>query len=208
MHGGKEKMSEEISLKDCHKVTLEELEEIAADARGIVNKVYAHWTAGHYGQAFNSYHILIDEKGNAYITTEDFTEKLAHTWRRNSQAIGVSMMCAYKAEARNGRNCWLGYEPPTSIQITALSQVAAVLSKALGIPLDKEHFMTHCEAAILDGYGVPHGEVVNGVYQGDPDLRWDLWYLPDPNNNGVMTDGGQLWRGMANWYKNEWEKEE
>ena len=79
MHGGKEKMSEEISLKDCHKVTLEELEEIAADARGIVNKVYAHWTAGHYGQAFNSYHILIDEKGNAYITTEDFTEKLAHT---------------------------------------------------------------------------------------------------------------------------------
>jgi len=74
------------------------------------------------------------------------------------------------------------------------------------LELDKSTFMTHCEAAIRDGYGVPFGEVVDGVYQGDPDLRWDLWYLPDPNEDGEMTDGGQLWRGIANFYKNQWEK--
>jgi len=82
-----------------------------------------------------------------------------------------------------------------------------VLSQELGLEINKENFMTHCEAALRDGYGVPYGTYVNGVYQGDPDLRWDLWYLPDPNNNGEMVDGGNLWRGIANFYKNRWEEE-
>jgi len=197
----------EIRLEECHKVTLEELREFAADAMGYITRVYSHWTAGHYGQAFDDYHILVDEYGNAYITTEDFTERKSHTAWRNSRAIGISMMCAYGAVANGGKDADLGWEPPTAIQITALSQVAAVLSQELCIELDREHFMTHCEAACEDGYGVPYGSVVNGVYQGDPDLRWDLWYLPDPNNDGKMVPGGELWRGIANYYKNQWEKE-
>lgn len=196
-----------VRLEDCHDVTLEELREIVRDANGYIRRVYSHWTAGHYSQAYDDYHICIDYDGKVYLTTEDMTERLAHTLGRNSCAIGISMMCAYKAEARNGYNAYFGPEPPTAIQITALSQVTAVLAQELDLPLDAEHFMTHYEAACLDGYGVPYGTRVNGVFQGDPDSRWDLWYLPDPNNDGKLVPGGDLWRGMANWYKNQWEQE-
>jgi len=49
------------------------------------------------------------------------TELKYHTWRRNSRAIGIAMMCAYNAQANDGWNSDLGDEPPTSIQITALA---------------------------------------------------------------------------------------
>ena len=188
-----------IDLDDCQKVTLEDLRDIVSDARGYIDTVYAHWTAGHYSQAFDDYHILIDYDGSVYVTTQDMTELKYHTWHRNSRAIGIAMMCAYNAQANDGFDSDLGDEPPTAIQITALAQVAAVLSQELGLEINKDNFMTHGEAALRDGYG---------VYQGDPDLRWDLWYLPDPNNKGEMVDGGNLWRGIANFYKNRWEDAE
>ena len=49
--------------------------------------------------------------------------------------------------------------------------------------------MTHEEAAMLDGYG---------PYSGDPETRWDLWYLPD--SDGTMKSGGDVIRGKALWY--------
>lgn len=185
-----------VRLEDCHDVTLEDLREIAWDASGYIHHVYGHWTAGHYSQAYDDYHICIDYDGKVYLTTEDMTKVLPHTWGRNTGAIGVSLMCAYRAEARNGYNAWMGPEPPTPIQITALAQVAAVLSDELMLPLNDQHFLTHAEAADLDGYG-----------PASTCERWDLWYLPDPNNNGKLVDGGKLWRGMANWYRNQWKQE-
>jgi len=187
-----------IELKDCTKVTLEDIEVIAADARGLISRVYAHWTAGHYGQGYDDYHILIDRDGSVYVTTEDLAEEKSHTWQRNFGAIGIAMLCGYGAIANKGRDADLGPEPPTDIQITALSQVAAVLSDVLGIDLDREHFMTHCEAAQIDGYG---------PFSGDPETRWDLWYLPDINNGGKMVPGGDLWRGIANFYLAQWLRE-
>ena len=182
-----------IPLENCYKVTLEELREIAADFHGIIHHVYAHWTAGHYSQAYDDYHICIDYDGSVYLTTEDFTDILAHTWHRNTGAIGIALMCAYRAEARNGYNAWLGPEPPTDIQITALAQVTAVLSEELGLEINDDNYMTHAEAADVDDYG-----------PSSTCERWDLWYLPDPNNGGQLVDGGQLWRGMALWYLNYW----
>lgn len=186
-----------VRLEDCHDVTLEELRDIVRDARGLIHNVYSHWTAGHYSQAYDDYHICIDHDGKVYLTTEYMTKRLAHTWGRNGGAIGIAMMCAYNAEARSGYNAYMGPEPPTAIQITALAQVAAVLSDELDLPLDDAHFMTHAEAADLDDYG-----------PASTCERWDLWYLPDPNNGGRLVDGGQLWRGMANWYLNRWRQEE
>lgn len=182
-----------IALGNCYKVTLEELREIAADFHGIIHHVYAHWTAGHYSQAYDDYHICIDHDGSVYLTTEDFTDILAHTWHRNTGAIGIALMCAYRAEARNGYNAWLGPEPPTDIQITALAQVTAVLSEELGLEINDDNYMTHAEAADIDDYG-----------PSSTCERWDLWYLPDSNNCGQLVDGGQLWRGMAIWYMNQW----
>lgn len=181
------------------KVTLADLREMAADAKGRIDKVYAHWTAGHYGQPFSDYHILIDYDGTVFVTTDDFTEKKNHTWHRNGRAIGIGMMCAYGAIANEGKDADLGDEPPTMHQIEALAQVAAVLSVELGLDITRDNFMTHCEAAQIDNYG---------PFSGDPETRWDLWYLPDYVGDGKMKQGGDLWRGKAAFYKRWWEKGE
>jgi len=194
-----------ISLERCRKVSLEELRELAEYAQGEIDKVYAHWTAGRYSQAFDYYHVLIDHDGAVYVTTDDFTITKSHTYRRNYRAIGISMMCAYGAVAAdNGKDSDLGEFPPTLLQIEALAQATAILSIALGLEIDRENFLTHCEAAWEDGYGVPYGATVNGVKQDDPDLRWDLWFLPDMYDGEKMKPGGDLWRGKAAFYKRQW----
>ena len=167
---------------------------LAKDVRGsYVNKVFAHWSAGHYGQMWDEYHICIDGDGGIFITCSALTELKYHTWHRNTGAIGVSMMCAADAEANNGSDCNLGDEPPTKERIEALAQVTAALAKGLDIEINKDNFMTHCEAAQKDDYGPG---------SGDPETRWDLWYLPDYCGDGSMVDGGDLWRGKANYYLN------
>ena len=184
-----------IPLKECRKVSLEELREIAEKARGEISKVYAHWTAGTYSQAFDDYHILIDYDGSVYVTTYDLEEYKEHTYLRNWRAVGISMMCAYGALANEGRDADLGEYPPTPVQIEALAQVTAVLSGALGMEITRDNFMTHCEAAVADNYG---------PFSGDPETRWDLWFLPDASDGAKMKQGGDLWRGKAAYYKRQW----
>ena len=193
-----------IPLIECRKVSLDELRELAEEARGEIDKVYAHWTAGRYSQAYDDYHVLVDYDGSVYVTTDNFKKTKWHTYGRNYLALGISMMCAYSAVANNGEDADMGDYPPTALQIEALAQATAVLSEALGLEIDRENFMTHCEAAWKDGYGVPYGTYVDGVYQGDPDLRWDLWYLPDFSDGEKMKPGGDLWRGKAAYYKSQW----
>jgi|GEM_PF-4098007 len=53
---------------------------------------------------------------------------------------------------------------------------------------------TVAETAEIDGYGVSSGE---------PDMRWDLLYLPDYNNGGELVPDGDLIRGKAEWYKQQ-----
>lgn len=158
-----------------------------------LNRIYLHWTAGYYGQVFDDYHACIrgDEghNGEVYFMTDDFAEKKNHTWKRNTNAIGLSLCCCVGAIANQGYNADFGKCPPTTEQIESMAQTVAVLCQELEIPLDKDHVMTHCEAALLDGYG---------PYQGDPDLRWDLWYLPD--YDGQMKPGGDVIRGKAAWF--------
>lgn len=111
--------------------------------------------------------------------------------------MGVALCCAFDAEARNGSNAWLGYEPPTPEQIESMAQVVAVLAEEFQLPLDcDDYVMTHCEAAIEDGYGPG---------SGDPETRWDLWYLPDFfGHRGELVPGGVLLRGKAAYYQREW----
>ena len=52
--------------------------------------------------------------------------------------------------------------------------------------------MTHQEAAALDGYG---------PFSGDPQTRWDLWYLPDLPLSAQLKHGGYVLRGKAIWYQ-------
>ena len=47
-------------------ITHRQLHTLAQQARGKISHLYLHWTAGHYGQAFDDYHINIDRDGQVY----------------------------------------------------------------------------------------------------------------------------------------------
>ena len=194
------------------KVTLEDIRMLAEasraqlweDARNMDRdvKVYLHWTAGRYGQMYNDYHINIDRDGSLWASTDDFAATLSHTWHRNTGSIGVTLCCCYQA-ASNA----LGPYPPTAAQIEAMAQVVAVLAKALWLTIDRDRIMTHAEAADnMDGL-LPEGDEY-GPCNGCE--RWDLQYLGTDESPEYTTDyddpatGGNVLRGKANWYLNEW----
>ena len=196
------------------KVTLEDIQTMAEasraqlweDARNMQRdvKIYLHWTAGRYGQLFDDYHLNIDQDGSIYASTDDLSETLAHTWHRNTGAVGVALCCCYGADTAD-----LGDYPPTAAQIEAMAQVVAVLAKALWLTIDRDRIMTHAEAADnVDGL-LPEGDEY-GPRNGCE--RWDLQFLGTAESSTFLTDyddprtGGNVMRGKALWYQKQWEK--
>ena len=192
-------------------MTLEEIKSIAENSKESLEqlasnydrdvKIYLHWSAGHYGQFFDDYHVNIDSDGSYHVTTNDLSEVISHTYHRNSGAIGISLACCAGATSNN-----LGSEAPTGAQIESMSKLIATLCIALDIPCDKTHVLTHGEAAdnedgitnLHDPYG-PKSTVE----------RWDLEFLgttESPLWNPYATDGsrgGDVLRGKGNWYIEE-----
>jgi len=166
-----------------------ELYYLAREFKGEIDHIYLHWSAGHYDTKSEHYHINITGDGKIWLTTDDLTELLSHTWRRNSRAIGVTICCCWDAVAGWGGDVDFGSEPPTEEQIEAMAVVVDVLCAALEIPMDYPTVMTHCEAAELDNYG-----------PSTTCERWDLWYLPDYQSDDVKP-GGDLIRDKAKWYR-------
>ena len=191
------------------KVSIEELKQMAADTRESIwaqaqaydrePRIYLHWSAGHYDTVFDDYHVNIGKNGELYVTG-DLDEVKAHTWRRNTGAVGISLCCGYKANTSD-----LGPEPPTEAQIEAMAQAIVAVADGLWLTIDMNHVLTHGEAAdnedglwTHDSYG-PKTTVE----------RWDLEYLgtdESPAYNPWATDGsrgGDVLRGKANWYRNQ-----
>lgn len=162
-------------------IVLENLCQMAKAAQGEIGRIFLHWSAGHYGQMFDDYHINIDYDGSIYTPVISLTERLAHTWQQNTGAIGVALSCCAFATPQD-----LGEEPPTDLQIEALAQVVAILCRELGLPIDYAHVRTHAEQADIDGYG-----------PATTWERWDLWIL---HNDDEAGSGGNIIRGKANWY--------
>ncbi len=173
-------------------ITLNELRVMGRRARNCIDKIYLHWSAGTYHSYFYDYHINIDSDGKIIATCNGLTETKSHTWRRNTNAVGIVLCCCYGADANNGIDTDFGAYPPTEAQIDSMAQVVAVLCDELGLEVNSSNVMTHCEAALQDGYG---------PYSGDPDMRWDLWYLPDIPGDGAMKHGGDVIRGKAIWHQ-------
>jgi len=170
-------------------VDLEELKQYISDANGYVKMVYLHWSAGRYHEIYDDYHISVDCDGRIYLPDPDLTIKRNHTWKRNSNSVGIAVCGCLGAQANNGYNTDFGSYPVTEAQIEAVSMIIALFAKYGGVPV--ECCITHCEAAYFDGYG---------PYSGDEETRWDLWYLPDSGMNGQMRGGGEVLRGKARWY--------
>jgi len=196
-------------------VTLSELGQIAANSRenlwaaahsaGLENPLLIlHWSAGHYGQFFDDYHVQVDEGGEIYLTTEDLSEVLAHTWHLNRGTVGISLCCACFATTSD-----LGDEPPTEAQIETMAQVVAVLCSNLWLTIRPDIVLTHGEAG--DDPDLYDDEDLYGP-QNDCE-RWDLEYLgteESPEYNPWATDGsrgGDVLRRKAAEYQQKWNRE-
>ena len=169
-------------------ITLGQLLNEARANRGKIKHIYLHWTAGRYNQFFDDYHLNIDGDGKVYRTCTSLDERKAHTYQRNSGAIGISLCCALDASWQ-GQKPDLGSCPPTTMQLIAMAKVVAVLCAGLGIAIDADAVMTHAEAALVDGYGVG---------SGDSETRWDLYWVPDSDEKFVR--GGDRIRELAQHY--------
>lgn len=165
-------------------------------------KMYLHWTAGHYGQFFEDYHVQIDADGTLYMIGDGALDRpCAATYLRNSGSVSIALLCAYGATTAD-----LGDEPPTGAQIEAAAQAAAALADGLWLTIDKERIMTHGEAADNE----------DGVYAHAPYgprstcERWDLEYLGTAESPAFRpraedgTRGGDVLRGKAAFYREVW----
>jgi hypothetical protein len=110
---------------------------------------------------------------------------------RGSAIPALSLSLSAAPAARCPITAGFGKFPPTPRQIDAAGKLVAKLAQGLNIPIDQRNILTHCEAALIDGYG---------PYSGDAETRWDLWYLRDSHGDGAMKPGGQVIRGKALWY--------
>lgn len=178
-------------------MSMEEIENQLKKARPSFYKypfpvqVYLHWTAGHRYTTFSDYHYCIDGDGEI-INTRPLTETPAATWQRNEGSIAIALCACYEAEAYfdsdGGLYARLGEEAPTDEQIESLAMLMAKIAKVFDIPIDSEHFLTHAEVAMIDGYDLE---------SDDPDKRWDLAVLHDDD---TWMSGGDTLRGKAQWY--------
>jgi hypothetical protein len=182
----------------------DELMSMSISARGYIDHIYLHWSAGHYNQSHtDKYHICIDKDGTMYTDVDLFTEHRDHTYMRNSRAIGITLNGCF--DAINPSN--MGTEPPTKQQIYALSWLVALLCVQIGIPLDIQHVMTHAEAADnKDGMDLCYDDPTpypNNTYGPDSTCeRWDLWVLRE---NEQPWSGGDNIRGNARYIAHtEW----
>ena len=169
-------------------ISLAQLLKEAQANRGKIKHIYLHWTAGRYQQFFDDYHLNIDGEGKVYRTCSSLDELKAHTYRRNTGAIGITLCCALDASWQ-GEVPDLGSCPPTTLQLVALAKVVAVLCVGLGLALDEGAVMTHAEAALADGYGAG---------SGDSETRWDLYWVL--NGEGKLIRGGDHIRQLAQYY--------
>ena len=207
-------MAHVLSKSAMQRVTPAELEDLAGRYReniqaaaehvGRETKVYLHWSAGHYGQFWDDYHVQIDKDGEIYVIGDgELDDVLEATYRRNSGSVSICILGCLDANTNN-----LGQESPTPLQIDGMAQAIAALCNGLWLTIDKTRVLTHGEAADNE----------DGVYAHEPYgpkstcERWDLEYLgtlESPKHHPWADDGmrgGDVLRGKANWYRKAWQE--
>ncbi len=158
--------------------------ESALAARGLIDRLYLHWSAGRYDQIFPDYHLSIDGLGRIFQSAA-LTAYLPHTWQRNSRAVSLCLCCAFGATPSA-----FGAYAPTPLQIEVLCKASAILLKGLALPLSFETVRTHAEQADEDNYG-----------PATSCERWDLWMLSDREPPG--SGGATLRRKIAYYLRLE-----
>ena len=190
-------------LRSLANAALDDVWDIAA-SYGRSPKIYLHWSAGHYFQKFDDYHVNITADGKIYVSTDNLADVLAHTYLRNSGAVGISLCCCAGATSND-----LGDEPPTQQQIEAMAQAICAVADGLWLTISPECVLTHGEAADnIDGMDThaPYGPQSTCE-------RWDLQFLSTDESPVYLTDyadpgtGGNVLRGKAQFYREQRRKE-
>lgn len=161
---------------------------------GRIEAIYTHWSAHDYASVFPAYHFCVVQMPNGEIevaNTHDVRENMRdvyagpeeeyaqHTRKRNSYALGISVMAMEGATPQD-----FGTYPLTDRLVEGLCVVGARLVSFYGVTLDAEHVMTHAEAALRDGY-----------FGTEPNQRWDLArFASDPQ---PLTEAEAWRRGEA-----------
>ncbi len=164
--------------------TLNDIAYLAANCNA--DKATLHWSGGSYNNTSPYYHLNILGDGRVWSDFNSFDVAGKHTWHRNTGNIGISMLCCADASVDTDGNVTWGTVPPTDEQVNKMAMIVKTIADAKGWEIDKEHFKTHNDWAIIDGYS---------IYDNDPDMRWDLIALPQEDG-----DGGAIIRGKAIWY--------
>jgi hypothetical protein len=172
------------------------------DLAGITGKgsaIYLHWTAGSYGGVSGNYHTTITGDGKINRTTPYDKFNVGHTYRRNSNAVGLSVA------AMGGKpDPWS--IPVKPIQYQKMAEEAARIAKAWGwtaSDINIKNVMTHAEAG-ANKDGSNRHENYGPRSWGGTGERWDLFnlYKNDPPGSGgdkirsmikgMMFDGGYI----------------
>ena len=161
------------------------------DLSGIKGKgsaIYLHWTAGSYGGVSSNYHTTITGDGKINRTTPYDKFNVGHTYRRNSNAVGLSV-----AAMGGEPNPWS--IPVKPIQYQKMAEEAARIAKAWGwtaADINVKNVMTHAEAgANKDGNKI-HENYGPRAWGGTGE-RWDLYQLYKGDSPG---SGGDKIRSM------------
>ena len=147
-------------------------------------KIFLHWSAGSYTNAYNAYHSIALGDGSIVRHTPYDQDKFAHTKGANKGSVGLAI-AAMGGEGVGENN--FGAFPPTKKQLDAMVYEAARLAVDWG-----------WSEATIDSNVRTHGEweryaTRNNLLPGRPQ-RWDVDKLrqSDPNvdTSKVLSGGG------------------
>lgn len=151
----------------------------------IPRKLFLHWSAGNWTTAYPHYHTSVTYECNwltlwkrkavLRLKTPYTTYLSHHTSGRNTNAVGLAVAGA-----------GYGY-PVMPVQVEMLCKEAARVAIEYDIPIDKEHCMTHAEAAILDKY---YPERTDFDKRGDELRAKMVWYKDNLLKRGYKKGDG------------------
>ena len=110
-------------------ITHKELHKLAHEARGYAKKIYLHWTAGNYNDAYDDYHLNIGKDGELYFTAKTFLETKFHTYNRNKESVSIALCCCAEGRLYGHGRVDFGEQPPTPVQLEKLMSISRACAR-------------------------------------------------------------------------------
>ena len=164
------------------------LQDLKADRKD--KKIYLHWNAGSPSSAPTNYHTSILGSGEIRRVTPYNNDRVPHTYRRNSNAIGISVSGMAGASPNN-----FGSYAIKPLQYQKMAEEVAQVAKSMGWTsgnININNVMTHAEAGSNKDGTRPHDNYGPRAWGGTGE-RWDLLKLYQGDRDGT---GGDKIRGM------------